>query len=331
MPPQLIPPQLIPPQLMPPQLMPPQLMPPQLMPPQLMPPQLMPAGSVTPAACRSRKFGFVSGVGSAGGREGDGLGDLRHACGWVAADGQGALHEGGFHLAGRVVRVGVEDQRGGAAGDACRHRGAAELEVVTVDDAGRVLGGQHALGAEHGDQVAAWRVELRLGEAVLGRAAARPRGDAVVAEVWRAEIVDRADREHERVVGRRVRDRVAHRARIAGGGDDEDAAEREQFDGGVERVRRVALRRVRPEREVHDADVVEVLVGEDEAKSLDDVADRSEARVVADLDVDQVRLRRDARRTCRPTARRRRRPGRPHVSRARNRRRRPCRPWRMLR
>ena len=42
-------------------------MPPQLMPPQLMPPQLMPAGSVTPAACRSRKFGFVSGVGSAGG------------------------------------------------------------------------------------------------------------------------------------------------------------------------------------------------------------------------------------------------------------------------
>src|SRR5207237_8897020 len=81
---------------------------------------------------------------------------------------------------------------------------------------------------------------------------------------------------------------------VAGGGEHEDAAEGQQLHRRVERVGRVALRRVRAQREVDDADVQAVLVVEDEAEALDDVAHRRGARVVADLDVDQVRLRRHA-------------------------------------
>ena len=125
------------------------------------------------------------------------------------------------------------------------------------------------------DDVRARRGHLRLGVAVLRHAAldqsARRRRRARP-----SQVVDGSDREHERVVaGREVR-RVLGGAAVAGGGDHQDAVEVGGLDGGVERVGPSTTGdSVERQRQVDDADVVVVLMVDDELQAVDRVEDRS--------------------------------------------------------
>ena len=88
-----------------------------------------------------------------------------------------------------------------------------------------------------------------------------------------ALVVDAADRDHVRVVGRRVVDGVGGGALVAGGDDDDDAAVPGRLDRRVERVGLVGLGDRRAQRQVDDADVVVGLVVDDELQAVDHVED----------------------------------------------------------
>ena len=135
---------------------------------------------------------------------------------------------------------------------------------------------------------------VRLGGAVLGDAAARERRGDVVAGVSRADLVGGADRDHVRVVARRVPDRVGRSAAVARGDDDDDPGVPGVLDGRIDRVVDVGRGRVRAHRDVHDADAELGLVVDHVLQGVDDVDHRRLVGVVGDLERDQVGLGSDA-------------------------------------
>ena len=132
--------------------------------------------------------------------------------------------------------------------------------------------------------------ELGLGEAVLGAAVGRPRGDGVVPPADRAPYVHRPDRDHERVVAGRVEDaaRTLGRAVVARGSDDDDPVEPELLDRPVERVEEEVRGDRRVEREVCDLDVVGVLVRQDPLRGGDHVGRPRDPVVVHHADREDV-------------------------------------------
>src|SRR5947199_256041 len=111
-----------------------------------------------------------------------------------------------------------------------------------------------------------------------------------------ADGVGRAHRDHEGVVAGRVGNAAGaiREAVVAGRRNDGDAAEPELLDRLVEGVVREAARVRGVQREVRDLDVVLVLVRENPLRRCDHVARPRGARVVHDVERDDVRARRCA-------------------------------------
>ncbi len=102
----------------------------------------------------------------------------------------------------------------------------------------RMLSAQgSALARKNTDDIAARREQLRLGKSVGGCASARIWGNHVVSEVRGTLIAGRADADYERIVGRRVQPAIV----IAGGNDDDDAVEPQDFGRRGDRIRVIGL------------------------------------------------------------------------------------------
>ena len=116
-----------------------------------------------------------------------------------------------------------------------------------------------------------------------------------------------ADGDDERV-DRGVGEPAGRRPRVACRGDDDDAVPPGLFGGVGQRVERVGLRRVRPERQVHDADVHAgvVRVLHDPVDPRDDLRDVADAVRVGDLDADDAGVRGHAEEVVRVVRRARR-------------------------
>ena len=118
----------------------------------------------------------------------------------------GGEHERALHLVGRPVRVQREQLRRGARDDRGGERGARELHVVGRDDVVGPLRHQSCRSRRarscsgRARRARAWRSRPRCGP--------RPTTGAsrVVERAERGADVDRADRDHERVVAGRVED-----------------------------------------------------------------------------------------------------------------------------
>ena len=145
-----------------------------------------------------------------------------------------------------------------------------------------VAGLEHAIRHRRRDQgtrghrshhVAAGSRHVRLVEAVHRHTVGRPRGDRVVARIRRHVLVERTDRDHERVVAGCVRH--AHRAAlavVARGRDDHDALQPESLNRLVERVDAEARLRRTGQREVDDTNAVLARVLVDPVGRCDHVA-----------------------------------------------------------
>ena len=105
--------------------------------------------------------------------------------------------------------------------------------------------------------------------------------------------IGRAHSDHERVVARRVFDTAGagREAVVPCSRHDRDAAEPQLLDRLVERVAREAARVRGVKREVRDLDVVRVLVRDNPLRRCDHVARPRSARVVHDVERDDVRAR----------------------------------------
>jgi len=108
--------------------------------------------------------------------------------------------------------------------------------------------------------------------------------------------VERADGDDERVVaGRGLHRHRRARAVVPHRGDDDDTVEPEALDGRVERVVHEARGPAAAHREVGDANVVEILVGEDPVDRVDHVARPRRAARVGRAHADDRCVLRDAR------------------------------------
>ena len=168
-----------------------------------------------------------------------------------------------------------QDLRRRTGNDRRRERGARHPHVAGGDDAVRHCRRNRRAHRHRRDHVAAGGGHVRLGEAVHGVAVGRPRGHRVVEWVRCLHLVKGPDGDHERVVAGGVRHvhRAGARPVVPGGRHDDDTAEPEPFDRLVERIEAEARRGGAGHREVGDADVVGVLVGQDPVGRRDHVAD----------------------------------------------------------
>jgi hypothetical protein len=128
---------------------------------------------------------------------------------------------------------------------------------------------ERATGRERRHDVRSRCEHVGLLEAVLRDALTRPARLGVVPVPRRALVVRGADRDHIRIVPGRVGDCVRRCSEIARRRDDRDPVKPRLLNSGIERIRRVRLRRRGAEREVHDADVVVALVIDDELEADD--------------------------------------------------------------
>ena len=200
-------------------------------------------------------------------------------------------HQGALDLIGRPVRVEREQHGCAAGGDRGRERRSGELHVARGDDVLGALGGERCARGDGADHIAAGCAELGLREAVEGVAVRGPGRREVVPRADGAVDVAGADRDHERVVARRVRDAAPERAVVPGRCHDDDAVEPEPLDRLVQGVEHERARVRRMEREVGDADVEAILVREDPVGGADHVRGHRLAGVVGDVDRDERRAR----------------------------------------
>ena len=190
-----------------------------------------------------------------------------------------------------------EDHRGRAGHGGCRERRSAQLHVAVAENVVGPFGRERGAVGHCPDHVAARSRQVGLREAVQGVAPGRPRSRSVVFGAERVRDVRRADRDHERIVGRCERDvaLLPVDCEVASGRDDRDAVQPQLLDRLIERVEEDARRVRRVQREVRDLDVVLALVRQDPVARCDDVCDGRLTGVVHDVDGEQVRVRGDAR------------------------------------
>ena len=188
----------------------------------------------------------------------------------------------------------LQDQGGHAGHDSGGHGGAAEAEVLVVDDPVRVVLVQDAVGLGYGDDVAPGRHQLRLGEAVLGGAPAGPGGEDIVVEGGGPLVVEGTYGHDEGVVAGAVADGVWDVTDVAGGRYHEDAAEPEELGCRTQGVHLVALGHRRGQGEVDHSDVEGVLVVVDKLQAGHNVGQGGVPLLVGHLHVEQVSTRGDA-------------------------------------
>ena len=186
-----------------------------------------------------------------------------------------------------------DDERGDAAHDGSRERGAGELHVAGLDD---VVGSLRVERRRHGDRAdheAAWSGHVRLREAVQREAVGRPGCRDVVVGRHGLAGVARADGDDEGVVTGCVRDaaRAGRAAVVAGCRNHHDVVEPQSLDCLVERVVHEAVGDRRMQGEVRDADPVLRLVRENPVRGGDDVARPRHPLVVHHVERDDLRPR----------------------------------------
>ena len=218
------------------------------------------------------------------------------ACEAGGREPRGGLHQRALDLVGCPARVAREDLGRSASDHRGGKRRAGHPHVAGRDD---TVGSSCREGRGHRDRrgdPAAGRGDLRLREAVERVAEGRPRCGKIVVRVGGAVGVERADGDHERVVARRILHlHRGARAVVADRCDDGDAAEPQLLDRRVERVVAEARGRARPHREVGDTNVVLRPVLQDPVDRCDHVALRGGTSRIGGTEVDDRRVRCDAR------------------------------------
>ena len=170
----------------------------------------------------------------------------------------GRARQDRLDLVGGELGAGVEQVGDDAAGQRGRHRGAAAEEVVVADPAARVRVVDDRAGSAQRDQVRAGRDQVRLGDALRGRAARGEGRDHVVETRAVAGLVQRADGQQRRVVARGA-DGGRAGAVVAGRHHDDDPVVPERVEREAQRVELVGDRAAGRQREVQDPDVERLL------------------------------------------------------------------------
>ncbi len=168
--------------------------------------------------------------------------------------------------------VSLQQQRYRARDHRRRHRRSAQADVPPVGRnaawKGRRQNGRLAIDArrQRTDDFSTRGNQVGLGEAVLGRAPAADRAQAVVARCNGLVVVEAAHRDRGGVP-----DRVLIRAEIAGGRHHGDALVPQVLHSRVDRAGRIALRDARRQRQVDRPDVVRGPILADPLQAAQDI------------------------------------------------------------
>ena len=146
-----------------------------------------------------------------------------------------------------------------------------------------------AVRCQRGNDPPAGRDDVRLGEAVLGHTIAGEARQRIVGRRGCALVVGRPNRDHIRIVRRRIERAVG--PAVASRHDHDEAFQPGILNGGIDRTCAVALLHRRLQREIEHADAIGVLIDDRPENGVHDGGGRRAAGAVVDPEVDDAGLR----------------------------------------